>query len=133
MTQTNPVIQCVGIVCWRGPNVLLIRRKTPPMAGRWSIPGGHIEPGESQMQAALRELKEETGVTAKLLGKIACITTNIQGRTYNLHDYAARWVRGSVKAGDDADQADFFAPKDLKTLDLWEETRRVIIQSQAFL
>ena len=61
---------CVGIVCFRGNDVLLIRRAKPPKRGQWSIPGGRIEFGETASAAALRELKEETGINAKLVGLI---------------------------------------------------------------
>ena len=46
----------VGTVCFRGEDVLLIRRGTPPLAGDWSIPGGRVEFGERTEAAALREL-----------------------------------------------------------------------------
>ena len=60
----------VGVVCLKGDEVLLIRRGTPPRQGEWSLPGGRIEPGERLAVAALRELREETGVAAELIGLI---------------------------------------------------------------
>jgi 8-oxo-dGTP diphosphatase len=48
--------------------VLLIRRGTPPRLGEWSLPGGRIEWGEPVKAAALRELREETGVEAEITG-----------------------------------------------------------------
>ena len=44
--------------------VLLVRRRNPPDAGLWGFPGGHVEPGETALAAAARELAEETGVIA---------------------------------------------------------------------
>jgi 8-oxo-dGTP diphosphatase len=61
-------VPCVGVVCLRGDEVLLIRRGKAPLKGEWSIPGGRMEMGEGAAQGALRELKEETGVEAELLG-----------------------------------------------------------------
>jgi len=56
----------VDVVLWRqgasGREVLLIERKHPPFAGRWALPGGFVEPKERLAHAALRELREETGV-----------------------------------------------------------------------
>ena len=61
-------VQAAGVVCFRDGEVLLIRRATAPRIGEWSLPGGRLEQGEAPADAALRELTEETGVTARLLG-----------------------------------------------------------------
>lgn len=53
---------------FRDGKILLAQRSKPPLRGVWSLPGGHIEPGEKAHQAALRELREETGITADLYG-----------------------------------------------------------------
>lgn len=60
----------VGLVCLKGDQVLLIRRGAPPREGEWSLPGGRLEPGERLADAALRELREETGVEAELIGLV---------------------------------------------------------------
>ena len=70
--KSNP-IDCVGVICFRGEDVLLIKRGTPPRKGEWSIPGGRIEANETQRDAALRELFEETGIMAALESKVATI------------------------------------------------------------
>lgn len=49
----------------RGGQVLLVQRRNPPDAGLWGFPGGHVEPGETALDAAARELAEETGVIAR--------------------------------------------------------------------
>lgn len=123
----------VGTVCFRGEDVLLIRRGTKPLAGDWSMPGGRIEFGERAEDAALRELEEETGVTARLIGLVDVVdaifssrTTGAVARHYLLFDYAAVWVSGELVAGDDADHAEWMSPARLAELPLWVETRRVI-------
>lgn len=128
----------VGTVCFRGDDVLLIRRGTKPLAGDWSLPGGRIEFGERAEAAALRELKEETGVTARITGLIdvvdAIFTSRTSGavtRHYVLFDYAAIWVSGEPEAGDDADHAEWISPARLAELPLWDETRRVIEKARA--
>ena len=121
-------IPAVGVVCLRGDSVLLIRRGTPPRQGEWSLPGGRIEPGERAMDAALRELREETGVEAEITGLIAVVDGLFPeaGRHYVLIDYAARWLSGEPVAGDDAAEARFVALDEVETLVNWSETRRII-------
>ncbi|MFN3913060.1 NUDIX hydrolase [Hyphomonas sp.] len=123
----------VGTVCFKGEDVLLIRRGTKPLAGDWSIPGGRIEFGERAETAALRELLEETGVRARLAGLVDVVdaiftsrTTGAVARHYLLFDYAAVWLSGEPVAGDDAGHAEWISPARLAQLPLWEETRRVI-------
>ena len=119
---------CVGVVCLRGDAVLLIRRGRPPRQGEWSLPGGRIEPGERAVDAALRELREETGVEAQITGLIDVVDGLFPeaGRHYVLIDYAARWVSGEPVAGDDAAEARFVALDQVAALVDWAETRRVI-------
>ncbi|HTI66988.1 MAG TPA: NUDIX hydrolase [Caulobacteraceae bacterium] len=129
-TAAAPV-PAVGVVCLRGDAVLLIRRGTPPMLGAWSLPGGRIEWGERTRDAALRELSEETGVEAELLGLVE-VADGLFGdgpvpdRHYVLVDYAARWRAGEPRPGDDAADAAFHPLDGLEALGLWSETLRVI-------
>lgn len=128
-------IAAVGAVCLRGDDVLLIRRGAPPMENHWSLPGGRIEWGERAADAVLRELKEETGCDAELIGLID-VVDGLMGRTgapdeppwghYVLIDYAVRWRSGEPRAGDDAREARFFSPAEIESLGLWSETLRVI-------
>ena len=117
---------CVGVICFRGEDVLLIERGTAPRKGEWSIPGGRIEAGESERDAALRELFEETGVMAALESKVATIDANFEGFHYRLHDYAARWISGEPQFGDDAADARFVSPAELEHVEMWAKTREVI-------
>lgn len=121
-------IPAVGVVCLRGQEVLLIRRGKPPRAGEWSLPGGRIEPGERAVDAALRELVEETGVTAQITGLIDVVDGLFSeaGLHYVLIDYAAEWVSGEPIAGDDALEARFVPLDQVEALIDWSETRRII-------
>lgn len=123
----------VGVVCIRDGQVLMIRRGTPPMTGEWSLPGGRVEPGEPIRVAALRELHEETGVTAELVGLIDVVDAIVHNREgtlvtrhYVLNDFAARWTGGDPIAGDDAADARFIPLSEIPSLGLWEETTRII-------
>ena len=132
MTLSPPApVPAVGVVCLRGDEVLLIRRGKPPMLGSWSLPGGRIAPGERAVDAALRELAEETGVVAQLTGLIDVVDGIFpdSGRHFLLIDYAARWLSGEPVAGDDALEARFVALSDVDGLVSWSETRRVIAEA----
>lgn len=136
MTQSpsRTPIAAAGVVCFRGEDVLLVRRGAPPLEGAWSLPGGRIEWGERAADAALRELKEETQCSAELIGLVDVVDAVFTRRSgadspwghYVLIDYAARWTEGEPKAADDAREARFFTPDELDGLELWSETRRVI-------
>lgn len=121
-------VPAVGVVCLRGDEVLLIRRGTPPRQGEWSLPGGRIEPGERAMDAGLRELREETGVEARITGLLDVVDGVFPdaGKHYVLIDYAADWVSGEPVAGDDAMEARFVALDQVEALIDWSETRRII-------
>lgn len=132
MTQISAPIPAVGVVCLRptqsgGPEVLLIRRGKPPRQDEWSLPGGRIEPGEPVREAALRELAEETGVEARLVGLVD-VVDGLFGRDFHyvLIDYVAAWISGEPVAGDDATEARFVSVDQIDALIGWTETRRVI-------
>ena len=129
MTDPLPApVPCAGVVCLRGDEVLLVRRGRPPKQGEWSLPGGRIEPGEQAVEAALRELREETGVEAEITGLLDVVDGIFldAGRHYVLIDYAARWLSGEPTAGDDAVEARFVGLEEAEALVGWDETRRVI-------
>ena len=78
------------------------------MAGRYSLPGGLVEPGETLAEAALRELREEVGVEAQMIGFLAhteVIQRDEQSRVkhhFVICAHAARWLSGEPQASADA-------------------------------
>jgi 8-oxo-dGTP diphosphatase len=85
-------------------------------------------------------LREETGVDAELVGLVDVVDGLFRARTdgivwghYVLIDYAASWRAGEPRAGDDAAEAQFFAPDALAALPLWDETRRIIAAARALV
>ncbi len=122
-----------GAIVFRRDAVLLVRRAKPPLDGQWSIPGGRIEWGETAQAAALRELREETGVEAEVIGLAGVFDFIGEDRHVVLIDYAMRWRAGEPRAADDVSDARFFAPEELPGLGLWDETLRAINLARAML
>ena len=120
-----------GAVVWRGEEVLLIRRGKAPRLGQWSIPGGHVEWGETAAEAAVREVLEETGCAVE----IACLCDVVDwidgGHHMILIDFTARWLAGEPAPGDDAAEARFVPFEEIGAFGLWPETERVIALSRA--
>jgi len=98
----------VGAVIVKGDQLLLIRRANEPSRGRWSIPGGTVELGETLAQAAIREVGEECQLEVEIgdvLSTFDMIQRDERGRIryhYVLIDLAARYVSGEPVAGTDA-------------------------------
>jgi 8-oxo-dGTP diphosphatase len=115
-----PRVPCVGaIVKDQAGRLLLIQRGHEPETGRWSLPGGRIEPGESDTQAVVRETREETGLQVTcgaLVGSVA--RPGPRGAVLDIRDYSATVTGGTLTAGDDAADARWVSPADLAGLPL---------------
>jgi mutator protein MutT len=113
-------IPCVGAIVRDGAGrLLLIKRGHDPEAGKWSLPGGRIEPGETDTQALMREMREETGLTVlpgPLLGAVE--RPGPGGSIIDIRDYAATVTGGTLAAGDDAADARWVTTADLPRLPL---------------
>lgn len=122
----------VGAVVFRGDAVLLVRRATPPRVGQWSLPGGLQEVGETAFAAARREVLEETGVYADILGLVDvvdAIDRDAGGRVrthYTLVDVYGRWRSGEPCAASDAAEAAWMPLGAIGGLGMWPETGRII-------
>jgi 8-oxo-dGTP diphosphatase len=113
-----PVIPCVGgIVKDERGRLLLIKRGHEPGAGLWSLPGGRIEPGETDAEALVREMHEETGLLVEpgpLVGQVQ--RPGLNGAVIDIRDYAATIAGGTLRAGDDAADARWVDIADLGSL-----------------
>lgn len=98
--------------------LLLIKRRNEPGAGLWSLPGGRIEPGESDRQAVVREVREETSLVVTcgpLLGTVE--RPGLAGSVLDIRDYRALVTGGELAAGDDAADARWVTPQEMAALD----------------
>jgi mutator protein MutT len=88
-------------------HVLLVRRRNPPDAGLWGYPGGRVEPGEAPAEAAIRELREETGVEARPSRALTLIEVRQEGFAFDLHAHLCSYVTGTPAAADDVSAAEW--------------------------
>lgn len=117
-----PVIPCVGaIVTDERGRLLIIQRGHDPGAGLWSIPGGRLEPGETDAQALIREMLEETNLQVKvgvLVGRVQ--RQGLGGTIIDIRDYAVTVTGGTLRAGDDAADARWVTAAELGRLEVTE-------------
>jgi 8-oxo-dGTP diphosphatase len=127
----------IGAVIVDDDRVLLVKRGHAPLLGKWSIPGGVLEVGETVREAAAREAKEETGLSVEvgeLLGIYDRVLRDDQGRVlyhYVLIDFLCRRVDGEPKAGGDAADARWFRHDEWIHLGLAADTQDVIVKGLA--
>jgi 8-oxo-dGTP diphosphatase len=102
MTDGNPGVPCVGGLAYDADGrLLLIRRRNEPGRGLWSVPGGRVEAGESDTDAVVREMAEETGLVVRpgaLIGRV-------RRGPFAIADYRCSVVGGTLRPGDDATEA----------------------------
>lgn len=103
----------------KGYELLLIRRKNEPFKSHWSLPGGFLEVDEDLETGALRELKEETGLSMQKLHQVGAfgdLGRDPRGRTISVAFAGKINNPDEVNGGDDAEEAQWFPIDDLPKL-----------------
>ncbi len=127
----QPIIGVGGIV-FREDQVLLIKRGKEPNLGRWSIPGGAVQTGETLKEAVIRELREETHlevevlVVTKVLDRIFRDPDGRVAYHYVLVDFLCHPKEGALKPDSDAEDARFVPLQELSSYSLPTHTLEVI-------
>jgi len=126
--QGPEVVPCVGAVIRdEGGRLLLVRRGRPPATGRWSLPGGRIEPGETPEQALAREVAEETGLSVRVGRSVGSVEwPRPEGGIYAITDHACTVSGGVLRAGDDASDVGWYDVEALTQLQLTDSLLEVL-------
>ena len=131
MRPDRPYVGVGGVVLIDG-RILLIRRGKPPLRGRWVIPGGTVELGETLHEAVIREIQEETGLVVRPR-EVVLVFDRIQrdGTAVDYHyvviDYLCDYVSGAPRAGSDADEVALVRPEDVDAYDLPPQARDLVL------
>jgi ADP-ribose pyrophosphatase YjhB (NUDIX family) len=98
--------------------LLVVRRLRDPGAGRWSVPGGRVERGETDVEAVVREVREETGLDVIVGVRVGTVErAGPGGVVYDIRDYACAVSGGRLRPGDDAAQVRWVSRRELLSLD----------------
>ena len=124
----KPVVG-VGAIILDGDRILLEKRKNPPGKGKWSVPGGLVDLGETAEEAVIREVKEETGLEVydpRLVDVVNYINLGEKGAVmyhYVIIDYLVTSHGGKPHASSDADDLKWVPFKEVEKFDLTETFR----------
>ena len=127
----TPAVAVAAIIFDDAGRVLVIRRGKPPGEGRWTVPGGHLERGETIAAGVAREVAEETGLVVEV-GPLVEVVERI-GDDYHfvIHDHLARVIGGELRAATDASDARFVTADDLAQLHVTDGLVPVIDRARA--
>jgi 8-oxo-dGTP diphosphatase len=110
-------ILAVSLAVFRGDQVLIARRAKAPLRGLYSLPGGVVEIGETLQEAALRELQEEVGLRAEVLGfndHVESVVRDEKGvrAHYVIASFVGRWLDGEAQLSEETDSVLWVNPRE---------------------
>jgi ADP-ribose pyrophosphatase YjhB (NUDIX family) len=121
----------IGVVVWRGNEMLIIKRAKLPREGQWGFIGGALEIGETHFEAARREAMEEMGIDIEpfaVITAIDSVTHDDTGKVqfhYSIVEVNARLIHGDPQPSDEILEARWVKVADLAELEVWGEMKRV--------
>ena len=124
----------IGAIIIEDQRVVLVKRGHAPLQGKWSIPGGVLEVGETLRKAVVREVREEAALAhraRRIAGSFRRVIPDEQGKMryhYVLIDFLCRRATGELKARGDAAEVGWFRKDQLSGLELARETEEVILK-----
>lgn len=128
----SAIPNAASVAVFAGDSVLLIRRARQPWLGRWSLPGGRLEPGETAPQAAARELIEEVGLRVSGLRPVRLMRFAEAG-PFVLQVFATRAYAGSVALNEEASAYRWVQPGALAELETTPDLDVVLHEARAVL
>jgi mutator protein MutT len=130
VSARGPVVGVGGVVVREG-RALLVRRGKEPLYGRWTVPGGTVELGETLEEAVVREMEEETGLRVEPV-ELLTVFDRIEREGervayhYVIVDYLCRWLAGEARAGSDALEVAWVSEQELGARDVPTKAQEVV-------
>ena len=129
----------VGAIIVRNGKILIVKRKSEPGKGRWSVPGGLVELGETVGQTVVREVKEECNLNVevdRLIDVVDSLTKDEEGNVkyhFVILDFFVKLKGGELKAGDDAEEARWVPLEEVEKYNLTKTFREFLKRNMEIL
>jgi 8-oxo-dGTP diphosphatase len=138
MNSLNPSKPIVGVgaIVIRHGKILLEKRSNDPGKGKWSVPGGKVEIGETLEQTVIREVKEETGLTVRapvIIDAVSQISLDKKGEVkyhFVIIDYLVSYERGEAQAASDAAALEWVPLDGVEEKDLTKSFREFFVKNR---
>jgi len=130
----NPLLTVDVVILCPDDSIILIKRKKDPYMGFWALPGGFVEYGERVEEAALREVREETGLKVELdhlLGVYSDPNRDPRGHVVSIC-FIAHWINGELKADTDASEVSRFKWGELNQIKLAFDHAMILKDARKF-
>ena len=128
----------VGVLIHKNGRIIIVKRAAQPDAGLWSIPGGIVELGELVADAAIREVREETGLLVEVVKVLSVVDKIVKDKDSRIKyhfviiDYLAKYKGGELKASDDAIEAKWINVEDISQYQLSPTLKKLLKHAKIY-